>query len=74
MAKTADPTDPTLPPSARTSTKGRVPLLLLLGVLMLAILAGVILASGMHRNPGPADVGQPTYKLPDNRPSDAAAR
>jgi hypothetical protein len=53
---------------------GRVPALILLGVLMVAVLAGVLWASGMTSRPGHPDVGAPAYKLPDNRPSDAAAR
>jgi hypothetical protein len=53
---------------------GRVPALILLGVLMILILAGVLWVSGMTRDPGHPDVGAPTYRLPDNRPSDAAAR
>jgi hypothetical protein len=50
----------------------RVHALIILGVLMLAILVGVLWASGMGRKPGPEAVGQPSYVLPDNRPSDAA--
>ena len=64
--------------AAEAGTRGRVPLLVLLGVLMIAVLAGVIWASGMGREPvqtqAAADAGQPSYVLPDNRPSDAAAR
>lgn len=53
---------------------GRGPALIILAVLMIAILAGVLYASGMTRNPGPAAIGQPAYELPDHRTSDTAAR
>jgi hypothetical protein len=63
---------------ARAGIRSRGPLLILLGVLMLAILAGVLWASGMNRKPvttqAEADAGQPSYVLPDNRPSDVASR
>lgn len=64
--------------AGEAGTRARGPLLILVGALMVAILAGVIWASGMNRKPvrtqGHIDAGQPSYVLPDNRPSDVAAR
>ena len=58
----------------RTGGLGRGWALVLLGVLMLAVLVGVLLVSGMTRCAGPADFGGPSYVLSDNRHGDAAAR
>jgi hypothetical protein len=60
--------------SVMRSGPGRVPRLVLLGVLMLVVLAGTLWASGMGRSPGDPDAGRPTYQLPDNRPSDVSPR
>jgi hypothetical protein len=50
----------------RNPAAGRVGFLVLLAVLMVAVLAGVLWASGMGRRPGNPAVGQPEYALPDH--------
>jgi hypothetical protein len=62
MATTTSPPQPVV--------KGRGPLVILLGVLMLAVLVGVLYASGMGRQPGHPSIGQPAYQLPDHSTTD----
>lgn len=53
--------------------RGRWPLLALTGVLMLAILGGVLFAAGMFTHPVESQIAEPVYLRPDNRPSDVAS-
>ena len=51
---------------------GRGPAVAILAVLMVAVLAGVLWASGMAARPGPPSIGQPAYQLPDHSTTDTA--
>jgi hypothetical protein len=59
-------------PPSRGLARG--PAVIILGLLMLAVLAGVLWASGMVHRPGHPAIGQPAYQLPDHSTSDTAPR
>lgn len=64
MAVTTSPNQP--------AVKGRGPMVILLGVLMVAVLAVVLWASGIGRGPAHPSLSQPAYQLPDHSTTDTS--